>query len=312
MPRIPFILVTGFIGSGKTTFLKRLLDRYSSEGKIGIIQNEFAPGSVDGTDLRQSGMPFEILEVNNGSVFCVCLLGSFIPSLGRFVEEHRPDALILEASGFSDPISIGEMLQAPELSDRLYLSHIWCLVDASSYEKLARNLPRVRHQVRLADTVIINKIDLGKDKLEDIRHWIRDLNPYAAVETASYCDISLKENLFAGAADPVAFRVLETSATPGGSGRPDIGTYVIKTTSPISSGGLKKFLDEVSPGSLRIKGFVKLDTGGMMAVQSCYGDTKMEPLAGYQGPTELIGIGPGINSRTFADRFRYFRKLSGF
>ena len=124
MSRIPFILLTGFLGSGKTTFLKRLLARYSSDGKIGIIQNEFAPGSVDGTELMQSGMPFEILEVNNGSVLCVCLLGSFVKSLRIFVEECRPDALILEASGLSDPISIGEMLQAPDLSGRLFLSHI--------------------------------------------------------------------------------------------------------------------------------------------------------------------------------------------
>ena len=109
MSRIPFILVTGFLGSGKTTFLKRLLARYSGDGKIGIIQNEFAPGSVDGTELKQSGMPFEILEVNNGSVFCVCLLGSFIKSLRTFVEEYQPEALILEASGLSDPISIGEI-----------------------------------------------------------------------------------------------------------------------------------------------------------------------------------------------------------
>ena len=65
---IPLYIVTGFLGSGKTTFLKHVLAGYAERMKIGIIQNEFAPGNSDGVDVKEKGKQFEILETNNGSV----------------------------------------------------------------------------------------------------------------------------------------------------------------------------------------------------------------------------------------------------
>ncbi len=307
MSKIPFYLVTGFLGSGKTTFLKRFIDRYSDSCRVGIIQNEFAPGSIDGPELKSSGKPFEILEINNGSVFCVCLLGSFVKSLSSFVEEHHPDVLILEASGLSDPISIGEMLQGPELSDKLYLSHIWSLVDASSFEKLAKNLPRIQHQVRVADTVVINKTDLKGGNLEEINQWVRYLNPFASIEATSFCRIDMDFESAEGDADPVALRGKEPVFTMPGSGRPDFGAYVIKSTKTISLENLEAFLREVSPESIRIKGFVYLENEKMIAIQSCFGDTRMEYLKDYSGPTEIIGVGPGENLNNFVERFSYFQ-----
>ena len=93
---IPFYLVTGFLGSGKTTFIKRYLEAFADKKRIGIIQNEFAPGEVDGKELRLTGHSFELLEINNGSVFCVCLLGTFIYSLSEFMDVHHPDMVIME------------------------------------------------------------------------------------------------------------------------------------------------------------------------------------------------------------------------
>ena len=86
MPAIPMQLVTGFLGSGKTTFLKNYLDEFSGSRKIGIIQNEFSEVNIDTLEIQQNKPGFEILEVNNGSVFCVCLLGSFVDSLAAFID----------------------------------------------------------------------------------------------------------------------------------------------------------------------------------------------------------------------------------
>ena len=112
---IPFFLVTGFLGSGKTTFLKTIINNNINERKIAIIQNEFAPANIDGEDLKQLGKPFDILEINNGSVFCVCLLGEFITALKAFIETENPDLVILESSGLSDPIAISEILQSEKI-----------------------------------------------------------------------------------------------------------------------------------------------------------------------------------------------------
>ena len=97
MKKIPFYLVTGFLGSGKTTLIKQFIGSYADLKKIAIIQNEFAEVNIDSRDLRETRKSFELLEMNNGSVFCVCLLGSFVYSLASFIEEHHPDLIILEA-----------------------------------------------------------------------------------------------------------------------------------------------------------------------------------------------------------------------
>lgn len=310
MPKIPFFLVTGFLGSGKTTFVKRFIDRFGASQRIGVIQNEFAPGSVDGTELKNRGGTFEILEVNNGSVFCVCLLSSFVKSLADFIEAHQPEMVLMEASGLSDPISIGEMLQGSELKERIFLSHIWSIVDASKFEKLAKGLPRIQHQVRVADTVVINKVDKEGVDPGEISAWARRLNPFATIESSSFCETEIKPGQSGFMMAPVALRQQEEFASLKASGAPDdVGTYVIKTTRTLSLSRLEAFMEEVAPGSIRIKGFVRLDSGGMMAVQSCFGETGMEMLSDYTGPTELIGIGPHINSISFGKRFQELTRV---
>ena len=107
------------MGSGKTTFLKRMLAAHQSEKKIAIIQNEFAPANIDGEDLKRDGKNFEILEINNGSVFCVCLLSNFISSLTEFIKAHKPDVIFLEASGLSDPIAIAQLLDFEDLVNQI-------------------------------------------------------------------------------------------------------------------------------------------------------------------------------------------------
>lgn len=312
MKKVPFYLVTGFLGSGKTTFLKNFIENFSSEHRIGIIQNEFAPGSVDGAELKGTGKPFDILEVNNGSVFCVCLLGSFVKSLSSFVEEYQPELVILEASGLSDPISISQMLQGSELYDKLYLAHIWCLLDASNFEKMARNLPRIQHQVRVADTVVINKTDVESSNRDEISIWIKYLNPFASIVSTTFSRVNMAIGMESNGsegekAEAVAMRKDAGFFTLAGSGAPDLGTFVIKSTKTISADGLEAFLEEFAPASIRIKGFVNMDNGEVLAIQSCYGETECTAVRNYSGPTEVIGIGEGFDQNNIEQGFRRYQ-----
>ena len=84
MQKIPFHIISGFLGSGKTTFLKRIIDKYAGEYKIGIIQNEFAPANIDGAELKKSGKDFQLLEINNGSAFC----GHWRASIYLLIQVH--------------------------------------------------------------------------------------------------------------------------------------------------------------------------------------------------------------------------------
>ncbi len=134
---------------------------------------------------------FEVLEVNNGSVFCVCLLGSFMDSLAEFTDQYSPDLVIIEASGLSDPIAIAEILQHEKLVDRIYLSAVWCIVDGQNYHKVSKMNTRVQRQVMIADRIILNKSDLMEGNQDVLLTDLTELNPDAEITTSTYCQVPL-------------------------------------------------------------------------------------------------------------------------
>jgi G3E family GTPase len=150
------------LGSGKTTFLKKIIREYSGTYRLGIIQNEFAPSNIDGEELKQSNCEFSLLEINNGSVFCVCLLTDFARSLEKFINSCSPEIIIMEASGLSDTTSVSEILSSGNLKEKIVLASNWCIVDALNFSKTGFMKQRVSHQLRMADVVVINKTDLTR------------------------------------------------------------------------------------------------------------------------------------------------------
>ena len=298
----PLYIVTGFLGSGKTTFLRRILDRYAADKKIGIIQNEFAALNVDAVELKRSGHSFELLEINRGSVFCVCLVADFKTGLRDFVDRIQPDAVFLEASGLSDPVAVVEILQAAELANRVFLARIWSVVDASTFLQMEKVNLRMSHQVRVADVVIVNRGDKAEAEAKaEVEERVRQINPLAEVVVTSYCDVDI--DIFAQTVKPNALLEESALATFEPQGRPDMGTAVIKSTKTISRLALEQFLREQVPKSYRLKGHVELEEGTMM-VQAVLGETTLTPMDGYVGPSEIVAIGPGINAREFSKRFR--------
>ena len=242
--KITLILVTGSLGAGKTTFIKSLLERFSGRSKIGIIQNEYASANIDTEELRSTGKKFEVLEINNGSVFCICLLANFIDSLTSFIEKHGPEMIILEASGLSDPVGIVELLQHEKLSEKIYLSNAWCIVDSANYRKAGGLMDRMQRQVMISDWIIINKIDIGQENVADIRKALFSINTDAEIIETSYCKTGIELPAMLLKDETIAMRHKEYNATIIPSKRADISTVVLKTSRPISMEGLHMFLSE--------------------------------------------------------------------
>lgn len=295
MTAIPLQLVTGFLGSGKTTFLKNYLDEFSGSGKIGIIQNEFSEVNVDSFELRQKSADFQILEVNNGSVFCVCLLGSFIDSLAAFIDQYHPDELIMEASGMSDPLSIGQILESPLLKKKVYLDHVWCLVDALNFEKISALQTRVNHQIRIADTIIVNKTDLAVNKNDTVIHRIKYLNPFATIVSATFAHVD-----FAGK-KPV-LKIFPRGEKPE-NGRPNLQSVVIKSNRLISPEKLDEFLKIVHNGCFRSKGYINLTSGGKVFLQGSFDQFNLQEVEAFAAPTEFIIIGNFSGEQTYQKLF---------
>jgi G3E family GTPase len=295
MPAIPLQLVTGFLGSGKTTFLKNYLDEFSVQRKIGIIQNEFSEVNVDSFELQQKNADFQILEINNGSVFCVCLLGSFMGSLAAFIDKYQPDELILEASGMSDPMSVGQIFQSPLLKNKVYLGHVWCLADAQNFEKMSSLQTRINHQIRIADTIVVNKSDLAEDKIDAVIQQIKYLNPFATILATSFARID-----FDGKKSAMKFF---PSGEKAENGRPDIESLVFKSNRPISPEKLDEFLKLIHPECIRSKGYINLTSGVKVFLQGSFGGFSLQEVDPFFAPTAFVVIGSFSKEQAYQKLF---------
>jgi G3E family GTPase len=296
MSKIPFHIISGFLGSGKTTFLKRIIEKYASETKIGIIQNEFAPANIDGAELKKSGKDFNLLEINNGSVFCVCLLGNFVRLLDKFIDDYKPEILIIEASGLSDTTSIAEVISDSSLAEKIYLASNWCIVDAQNFAKVGLMKQRVFHQLRMADVAVINKTDLIETGIESIRTEIKKSNPFAQIRETTFCNIDFE--LGNSAINKFYFGELKTMS------RPNVNSMVIKSGRKMSRNSLEIFLNEWAPKAYRIKGFVNLKEGKTAAVQCTFNSVEISEIANDFHPTELIAISDQFTLREWNQAFK--------
>ncbi len=299
--RIPFFLVTGFLGSGKTTLLKDLLNRYADRYRMAIVQNEFAPAHIDGQLLKETGKEFNLLEVNNGSVFCACLLSDFIERLDRFLDEVKPDIIFLEATGLADPVSLGEILQSPQVSNRIYLAGSWCVADARNFYPMVDQVSRIRHQVRIADLIWLNKTDLVCDTYKSGKR-LRQLNPFARILQTRFGNTQ-QLDLHLYLSEMVREPGIQYQTDEPGEGRPDTGACVVRSNHFFDPVEIKRFLDEKSKFLYRMKGYIRISDQETFAVQTVFSEVKIEQAIEYEGATELVAIGPGLEARSFSREF---------
>jgi len=301
----PFFLVTGFLGSGKTTLLQEILEKYAATRRIAIIQNEFAPAGTDGKTLRRDGKPFKLVEVNNGSVFCVCLLSGFIQTLEKVMEEYAPEMVILEASGLSDPINILELLQDDALHRKLILGGIISVVDALNFERGLERMNRVRHQVMIADAILVNKMDTYTGDPEQLHEHLRMINPYAGIIPSRYCRVDL-EGLFDRL--PGEHPAATAFGKKVSEGRPGMRACVLRLHNRISPEGLADFLQQLQTDCPRIKGFVRTTDEKAYAVQTVFERLEIEEVTGYTGQTEVVAFGNKITPAAMRMTFLSFTK----
>ncbi|GAF04757.1 CobW family GTP-binding protein [Saccharicrinis fermentans] len=297
-----FNLITGFLGSGKTTLLHHLLSELSQLKRIAVVQNEFAPTGVDGKELQQVNGEFKLLEINNGSVFCVCQLGSFVQQMQRLIVDYKPEIIFLETSGLADPISVVELLQTDELKDMVTLDKNICLVDAPNYFKGMNIVQRFKHQIMIADHIILNKTDLFEGDLQEVVESIRLLNPYAAIISTTYAHIGwtsfCDDQIQKGAA---AERYIGVES----EGRPDMVACVLRTHEKLAEEGLVAFLKELQQRCPRIKGYLNLKDGRVMLVHGVFHKLELSEIDNYTGPSELVAFGKEL---TIGELRRTFKR----
>jgi G3E family GTPase len=187
-------LITGFLGAGKTTLMKNLLQVFN-RSKTAVVVNEFGQEGVDGAILKKEGMVIE--EIVDGSIFCVCRSDKFIETILK-TEELDVDYLIVESSGLADPFGMQEVMGiVNKLSpDRFHYSGSICVVDVKNFSKINGLAPAVGQQVQCADLLLINKIDISTpDEVQKVEETLRGLNTFAPIIKTSFVHIPDNEQI---------------------------------------------------------------------------------------------------------------------
>ncbi len=299
---IPFYLITGFLGSGKTTFIKNILTQQSPETKVAVIQNEFAPNSIDGVELLLKNDQIRIVEINTGSVFCSCLMGHFIETLKSIIRKYEPEIIYLEASGLANPGAISEILNEVELSKQVFLAGSVCLVDAYNFQKALHKMPLVIQQIRIADWLLLNKSDLVvANEIQAIENQLEKLNPYAKRYTTQFAEIDTHFSRRSIYRDKGFF------VSKSDSGRPEkIKSVAIRTVKQIAKIELEQFLKSLSKATIRAKGFVNLSDGNTILFQAVFGNYSYIEFDDYDANTEFTAIGEHISVKQIKTLFESY------
>lgn len=283
---IKLLLLTGFLGSGKTTLMTNILGSFSGE-KTGMIINEFGAAGVDGALLARDGVKME--ELNNGSIFCACIKANFLQSL---IEMSKQDIsyLFIEPSGIADPSEMGQILEtaAPKLEKAYEYLGLVCVVDAETFPKLSAVLPALKRQVEYCGAAVINKADLvGESRLEEVTRMVSEINPRCEIIVTSHCRLDARA--LAERISPADKAALDSTNTP--EARPY--SVVLK---PHENGGvpvdaLREFIEKLLPHVYRIKGFLPGESaGGVIEVSAVGSVINIEPWTGGDAAYGLVVI----------------------
>jgi G3E family GTPase len=190
--KIPVTIVTGFLGSGKTTLVNHILKEQHGR-KIAVIVNEFGEIGIDG-QLTIADDDEQIVEFNNGCLCCT-VRGDLVRTLEDLTQRADLDAVLIETTGLADPAPVAStFIVADEIKSKFSLDAFITVVDARNLQQNLKDSHEAQEQVAFADIILINKIDLVSDKeIARVKQQIWELNPIAKIyeTTNSSIDLSL-------------------------------------------------------------------------------------------------------------------------
>lgn len=250
------ILITGFLGAGKTTFLNQMLNELRSRPeRTCLLINEFGKIGIDGSLI--SAGPETIHEINAGSIFCVCTRDQFLKALDNTASAPEPfDLLLIEATGIASTSDLGSYLYGPPLNGRIKVKKNFCLVDAINFHKIKTTLPAAINQVEEATTLVINKTDLtNEEKTSELKHELHQLNPRADIQISSFGKIDFTKALgdISDAGDWLSNKSLAKIPPK------DLSSASMKTEGIIDEKKFEKFISDLPPDILRGKGTLNIE-----------------------------------------------------
>ena len=275
--RTPIGLISGSLGSGKTTLLRKILGQ--ADRRYAVLMNEFGELPIDSEVIR--GTNVEIAELVGGCV-CCSLTGELEAAVEEILDRVHPEYILLEATGIAEADAL--VFEVEEKIPRVRLDSVVCIVDTDASIRFPSVGYAGRSQLRAADIVLINKIDLVTEaEIQKVVAQIREFNPDAAVLKTVRCaaDVSV---LFGIA---IENRVRDIPVNGEGS----FGSFAYAASTLFDESRFQEAVSLLPPSVFRAKGFVRfLDGGRLFNYVAGRAELEEFPVEG----TELVFIGPKV------------------
>lgn len=164
------IIIGGFLGTGKTSLILKLVDELTGEYKLAIIENEAGEIGIDGELIREKGL--KVSEITSGCICCQ-VSGSLISTYQFLVNEYRPNLVIIEPTGIAFPSQIKSTVN--EYTD---FGPIFILVDFPRVYELTNRITPAKNQMKEGEYLLLNKVDLGvEDVVEERYRYLKEKYP---------------------------------------------------------------------------------------------------------------------------------------
>lgn len=182
-------IISGFLGAGKTTFIKKMLEEGFQGEQIVLIENEFGEVGIDGGFLKDAGI--EITEMNSGCI-CCSLVGDFAENLHKVIQQFHPDRILIEPSGVGKLSDVMKSVIDIEKEENVKLNALVTVVNACKASKQMKAFGEFfNNQIEYATTVVLSRAQSATpEQLEFCVKQIQALNPNAAVITTAWDAIS--------------------------------------------------------------------------------------------------------------------------
>jgi G3E family GTPase len=293
---IPITIITGFLGSGKTTLINHILTRDHGL-RIAIVENEFGETSIDSDLLERSTE--EIIEVSNGCMCCK-VRKDWMDAIERFLDSGKKiDAIIIEASGASEPLPIAQSFLMNDMWWRVRLDSIICLVDSVNYEQtLQHHTDIALDQLEFADFILLTKCDLiTREKEKFLELLIRRVNLHAPIVRSEHGKVDLALLLSTGrfAIQP---GMEDAWREEHEHGHEDLQVFAYTPTSKFKARELDLFFQDLTTDAYRVKGFIEFveRPWEWWLIQKAWARFTMEPWTRGDPPgSRLVFIGKGMD-----------------
>lgn len=279
---IPVWILTGYLGSGKTTTLNEILKKKEfANKKVALVINEFGNMGVDG-ELVEPG-DYTKYEINKGSIFCICTKTEFIKSMNSIAQEHGCEVVIIEATGIAETRDIETFVQEPHLKGNFKVKGNICIVDAANFTKAAPFLKATTSQVAWADCMIVNKTDLvSQVEQETLVEVLKSYNDQAKITLCSFGKFD--DDFLSG-----------VSHLERGDGWYDcppekVISVSIQEDKNLDEAKFLSLLEELGNKVLRLKGNIDFGKGSEFFEIVCDQQSRKAPCAGLSPKTAFVVI----------------------